>query len=174
MVRSLQNETPSYPRCLHGPRGLHCCIDRRRRRRHLERCARHQHAARALEESFVANGEWKPAAEPTFDANPTLSMAHKGSIQGSCGVRTEVGFFLYDLAGPTLSVTLVGHARHPRRVRRRAPGVRPRGRSRGHRPLRQAVRPSVHRPVRALISARTCSRARALPGRGHGCAGSRR
>ena len=51
------------------------------------------------------NGEWKPVAEPTFDANPTLSMAHKGSIQGSCGLRTEVGFFLYDLAGPTLSIT---------------------------------------------------------------------
>ena len=28
-----------------------------------------------------------------------------GSVSGQCGIRTEVGFFFYDLAGPTLSVT---------------------------------------------------------------------
>jgi len=40
-----------------------------------------------------------------MEGAPTLAMTRSGSVSGQCGIRTEVGFFLYDLAGPTLSVT---------------------------------------------------------------------
>ena len=51
------------------------------------------------------DGAFQPLEKPTFDATATLSMTKSGSVAGSCGIRSEVGFFFYDLAGPTLSVT---------------------------------------------------------------------
>lgn len=51
------------------------------------------------------NGAWQPMPAATFEGKPTFAMTQSGSIGGQCGVRNEVGFFLYDLAGPTLSVT---------------------------------------------------------------------
>ena len=51
------------------------------------------------------NGAWLPAEKPTFEATPTFVMTQRGSVAGSCGIRSEVGFYFYDLAGPTLSVT---------------------------------------------------------------------
>lgn len=51
------------------------------------------------------NGAWQPMPAATFEGKPTFAMTQSGSIGGQCGVRNEVGFFLYDLAGPTISVT---------------------------------------------------------------------
>ncbi|CAN5924803.1 hypothetical protein BH11MYX4_BH11MYX4_35390 [soil metagenome] len=51
------------------------------------------------------NGAWQALAAPTFDAKPSFAMTRSGSVSGLCGIRNEVGFFLYDLAGPTLAVT---------------------------------------------------------------------
>jgi hypothetical protein len=51
------------------------------------------------------NGEWQPLEKPTFSATPTFAMTHKGSVAGICGIRSELGFFFYDLVGPTLSIT---------------------------------------------------------------------
>lgn len=51
------------------------------------------------------NGAWQPLDKPTFDAKSTFAMTQTGSVSGTCGIRSEVGFFFYDLAGPTLSVT---------------------------------------------------------------------
>ena len=51
------------------------------------------------------DNEWQPLEKPTFDGKSTFAMTQRGSLVGSCGLRTDVGFFLYDLAGPTLSIT---------------------------------------------------------------------
>jgi hypothetical protein len=51
------------------------------------------------------NGAWQPLESPTFNATPTFAMKQSGSISGMCGIRSELGFFFYDLVGPTLSVT---------------------------------------------------------------------
>ena len=51
------------------------------------------------------DGAWPALPAPTMEASPSLAMTRSGSVAGQCGIQTEVGFFLYDLAGPTLSVT---------------------------------------------------------------------
>jgi hypothetical protein len=52
-----------------------------------------------------ANGAWSAAEGPSLDTSSTLQMTKKGAFHGSCGLRTEIGLYFYDLAGPTLSVT---------------------------------------------------------------------
>jgi hypothetical protein len=51
------------------------------------------------------DGTWRSADTPTLTATPAVSFARKGDISGACGVRGEVGFYFYDLAGPTLALT---------------------------------------------------------------------
>jgi hypothetical protein len=51
------------------------------------------------------DGQWRSADTPSFSATPTVLFGQKGDISGSCGVRGEVGFYFYDLAGPTLALT---------------------------------------------------------------------
>ena len=51
------------------------------------------------------NGEWSAAEAPTLDASSSYEMTRKGAFEGRCGLRGEVGFYFYDLAGPTLSLT---------------------------------------------------------------------
>ena len=51
------------------------------------------------------DGAWTPAASPTFDGSARFVMTQNGTITGTCDARTEIGLYLYDLAGPTLSVS---------------------------------------------------------------------
>lgn len=51
------------------------------------------------------HGVWQPMPAATFEGKPRFAMTQSGSVGGQCGVRNEVGFFLYDLAGPTIAVT---------------------------------------------------------------------
>ena len=50
-------------------------------------------------------GQWTPAEAPTAKATPLFAMSGLGAVAGTCDLRTEVGFYLYDLAGPTLSLS---------------------------------------------------------------------
>lgn len=51
------------------------------------------------------DGQWTPAEAPTAKATPVFAMSGLGAAAGTCDLRTEVGFYLYDLAGPTLSLS---------------------------------------------------------------------
>lgn len=51
------------------------------------------------------NGGFQALAPPSFQGSSTFAMTKRGSVAGMCGVRSELGFYFYDLAGPTLTVT---------------------------------------------------------------------
>ncbi len=51
------------------------------------------------------NGAWQQAESPTMDTNASFVVTRNGSLAGSCGLRAELGIYLYDLAGPALAIT---------------------------------------------------------------------
>lgn len=70
----------------------------------------HAEASFALksEASFGArfrDGSWSAADPPVLDASAKLEMTRKDAFEGRCGLRIELGFYFYDLAGPTLSLS---------------------------------------------------------------------
>lgn len=61
--------------------------------------------SRAAFGATYRDGAWSAVERPTLTARPTFVLTRSGQFAGSCGLRGEVGFYFYDLAGPTLAVT---------------------------------------------------------------------